>query len=147
VHLEREKRWEGTYVIATGAKDLEAQDAVAWYQELIEVEPSFRQVKDGLALRPLYQRVEPRVKAHIFVAAPALVLPRWLRRGLQAAEVALSAAAMTALSCVRPVTVRVHDSPRSGVRAASARAHPVLQALGISDLRPPTPPGAQPTVV
>jgi hypothetical protein len=148
VHLPPEKRLEGKYVIATGEKEMEAQDAVAWYKELIEVEQSFRQVKDVLALRPIYHQVEPRVKAHIFVAALALLLQRLLQRRLQEAGVAMSAAeAMTAVSCVRHVTFRVNDSPRSGVSAASARARQVLQALGISDLRPPTPPADQPTVV
>lgn len=148
VHLEREKRLEGKYVIATGEKDMEAQEAVAWYKELLEVEQSFRQVKDVLALRPIYHRVEPRVRAHIFVAALALLLQRLLQRRLDEAEVDLSAAeAMTAVSCVRHVTFRVNDGTRSGISAASARAQQVLRALEITELRPPPPPEGEPTVV
>ena len=44
------------------------------YKELTEVESGFRQLKDVMAMRPIYHQVEPRVKAHIFVAALALGL-------------------------------------------------------------------------
>jgi transposase len=148
VHLEREKRLEGKYVIATSEKDVGAQEAVSWYKELIEVEHSFRQVKDVLALRPIYHRMASRVKAHIFVAALALLLQRLLQRRLQEAGVTLSASeALTAVSSVRQVTFRVNETPRSGVSAANARAQQVLRALGITELRPPTPPADQPTVM
>jgi transposase len=148
VHLEREQRLEGKYVIATSEQDMEAQDAVAWYKELLEVEQSFRQVKDVLALRPIYHRVEPRVRAHIFVAALALLVQRLLQRRLEEADVEMSATeALEAVSCVRQVTFQVNDGQRSGVSAGSARAQQVLRALGISELRPPTPPRGQATVV
>ena len=44
-------------------------DAVALYKDLTEVESGFRQLKDVMALRPIYHQIEERVKAHIFVAA------------------------------------------------------------------------------
>ena len=42
---------------------------VAIYKDLSDVEQGFRQLKDVLAMRPIYHQIEPRVKAHIFVAA------------------------------------------------------------------------------
>ena len=74
VRLAAEKRLEGRYVIATTEKDITGPEAVAHYKQLTEVERSFRHLKDVLALRPIYHQVEPRVKAHIFVAALALLL-------------------------------------------------------------------------
>jgi len=68
-HLEREKRIEGKYVIATSETGLSVLDAVALYKDLTEVESGFRQLKDVMALRPIYHQIETRVKAHIFVAA------------------------------------------------------------------------------
>jgi transposase len=148
IHLEREKRLEGKYVVATSEKDIDAQGAVALYKQLTEVERSFRHLKDVLALRPLYHHVEPRVRAHIFVAALALLLQTLLERRLQEAEVDLSAPeALQAVATIRHVTFKLHAEQRSGVSAASARAHEVLVALNITNLRPPPAPTENPTVV
>jgi transposase len=146
--LEPEKRLEGKYVIATSEKDLDAQQAVALYKQLTEVERSFRHLKDILALRPIYHQVEARVKAHIFVAALALLLQTLLQQRLQEAKVNLSAPeALQTLTTIRHVTFKVNQEQRCGVSAASARAQQVLRALNITQLRPPTPPVEEPTVV
>jgi transposase len=147
VHLEREKRLEGKYVIATSEKDINPQEAVALYKQLTEVERSFRHLKDVLALRPIYHQVAPRVRAHIFVAALALLLQTLLDQRLQEADVDLSAPeALQAVETIRHVTFKIHQEHRSGVSAASARAHQVLKALDITDVRPPTAPAGDPTV-
>jgi len=91
LRLPSEKRLEGRYVIATGEKDIGLLDAVAWYKQLMDVERSFRNLKDVLALRPIYHQVEARVKAHIFVAALALLVQCLLERCLDDAGVDLSA--------------------------------------------------------
>jgi transposase len=148
IHLEREKRLEGKYVVATSEKNVDAQGAVALYKQLTEVERGFRHLKDVLALRPIYHQVEPRVRAHIFVAALALLLQTLLERRLQEADVDLSAPeALQAVEVIRHVTFKLHAEHRSGVSAASARAHEVLVALNITNLRPPPAPTEHPTVV
>ena len=70
-----------------------------------------------LALRPIYHQIEPRVKAHIFVAALALLVQRLLGRRLSEAGVDLSPErALQALSTVRRVTFRLEGQPaRRGV--------------------------------
>ena len=104
-HLEREKKIEGKYVIATSEKGLSVLDAVALSKELTAVESGFRQLKDVMALRPIDHQIESRVKAHIFVAALALLVQRLLGRRLQGAGVDLSPArALQALSTVRLVS-------------------------------------------
>ncbi|MGH7702153.1 MAG: IS1634 family transposase, partial [Gemmatimonadales bacterium] len=122
--------------------------AVAHYKELMEVERGFRSLQDVLALRPIDHRVAPRVKAHIFVAALALRLQRLLEKRLASARVTLSAAeALEALETVRVVTFRLPGQPpRQGISRGSPRAHQILKALGISQLRPPTPTGPETTV-
>jgi transposase len=147
VHLQREQRLEGKYVIATSEKDIDAQQAVALYKQLTDVERSFRHVKDVLALRPIYHQIELRVRAHIFVAALALLLQTLLDQRLQQADVDLSAVeALQAVQTIRHVTFNLGQEHRSGVSAPSSRAHQVLKALNITDLRPPTPPPGQHTV-
>src|SRR4051812_13195054 len=111
-HLGREKKIEGKYVIMTSEKGLSVLDAVALYKELTEVESGFRQLKDVMALRPIYHQIEQRVKAHIFVAALALLVQRLLGRRLQEAGVDLSPVrALEALSTVRLVTFRLEGQP------------------------------------
>ena len=148
-HLEREKRIEGIYVIATSEKGLSVVDAVAMYKDLTEVESGFRQLKDVMALRPIYHQVEPRVKAHIFVAALALLVQRLLGRRLKEAGVDLSPArAMQALSAVRLVIFRLEGQPeRRGMAGGFPDARLVLRALKLVDQRPPTPPEGEETVM
>jgi transposase len=148
VHFEREQRLEGRYVIATSETNLTALDAVALYKELTLVERGFRRMKDVLSLRPVYHQVEPRVKAHIFVAALGLLLQTFLQQRLKEAGVDLSAEeALQAVETVRHVRFTINDETRSGVSAANPRARQVLKALGITELRPPTPPEDEPTVL
>lgn len=146
--LEQEKRLEGKYVLLTSEADLRPLDAVAWYKQLTDVERSFRHLKDVLALRPIYHRVEPRVRAHIFVAALALLVQCLLGRRLKDAGVELSATqALEAVATIRYVTFKVDGQHRGGVTTGSTRGRAVLTALNISQLRPPTPPRDDQTVM
>jgi transposase len=148
-HLGREKKIEGKYVIMTSEKGLSVLDAVAMYKELTDVESGFRQLKDVMAVRPLYHRIEPRVKAHIFVAALALLVQRLLGRRLKEGEVDLSPdRAIQALSTVRLVTFRLEGQPeRRGVAGGCPDARLVLKALKLDGQRPPTPPEGEETVM
>lgn len=124
-------------------------DAVAMYKELTDVESGFRQLKDVMAMRPIYHQVEPRVKAHIFVAALALLVQRLLGRRLEEAGVDLSPArAMQALSTVRLVTFRLDgQGERRGLTGGCPDARLVLKALKLVDQRPPAPPEGEDTVM
>jgi transposase len=147
--LSREKKIEGKYVVSTVEKGLSILDAVATYKELTDVESGFRQLKDVLAMRPIYHQVEPRVKAHIFVAALALLVQRLLGRRLEGSAVDLSPSrAMQALSTVRLVSFRLEDQgERRGIAGGCPDARLVLKALKIIDQRPPAPPKGEETVM
>jgi transposase len=140
--LEHEKRIEGKYVIATAEKSLSVLEAVAIYKDLADIERGFRHLKDVLAMRPIYHQIEPRVRAHIFVAALALLVQRLLDRRLQEADAGFSSTrAMEALSTVRHVTFRVEgEAKRCGVAGGSPDARRALKALKVGELRPPVPP-------
>ena len=115
-------------------------EEVAIYKDLADVERGFRQLKDVLALRPIYHQVEPRVRAHIFVAALALLIQRLLDRRLREASIELSSIrAMETLSTVRHVEFRVDGKDkRCGIAGGSPYARRVLKTLKIR-LRPPLP--------
>ncbi len=147
--FDHEKNIEGKYVITTSEKNLSVLDAVALYKDLAEVEQGYRQLKDVLSMRPIYHRVEPRVKAHIFVATLALLIQRLMGRRLRDAGIDFSTdRAFQALCTVRQVTFRLPgDGTRSGVAGGSPDARRVLKALGVADLRPPSPPRGETTVM
>jgi len=148
-HYENEKRIEGKYIVATSEQELSVLDAVAMYKELTDVESGFRQLKDVMAMRPIYHQIETRVKAHIFVAALALLVQRLLGRRLQEAGVDLSPArAMQALMTVRLVTFRLKGQPEHrGLAGGSQDARRVLKALKLVGERPPAPPKGEETVM
>jgi transposase len=147
--LGREKKIEGKSVVMTREKGLSVLDAVALYKELTEVESGFRQLKDVMGLRPIYHQIEMRVKAHIFVAALALLMQRLLGRRLKEAGLDLSPRrAMQALSTIRVVTFCLEgETERRGVAGGCPDARQILKALKLVDQRPPTPPQGEETVM
>ncbi len=148
VNLPREKKYEGKYLIQTDQRAMTPLEAVAQYKELNEVERGFRSLKDPIGMRPIWHHHERRVRAHIFVAALAFLLERMLERALKDAGVSLSAqAALTALQTIRQVRFQVNGEERTGVTPGSPHARQVLRVLGITELRPPTPPAGTPATL
>ena len=146
--MPRETKYEGKYLIQTDQTNFTAQDAVAHYKQLGEVERGFRTLKDPIGMRPIWHRAERRVKAHIFVATLAFLLDRMLERALKDAGVAMSStAAWSALQTIRHVQFRVHGKRRNGVTPGSPRAREVLRALDLNETRPPTAPVGEPTTM
>ena len=149
IHLKREEAYEGKYVIQTEQPQLTPVEAVRIYKELSEVERAFATLKDVIELRPIYHRTDPRVEAHIFVAALAFLLHRTHEKKLKAAGLDLSATeALQALRTVRLVEFTLgRGQTKRSVTRGSARAATILAAVGITDLDPPTPPTRSRTVM
>jgi transposase len=147
--LKNETGIEGKYLIATSETTLSVVEVVSIYKELSDVEKGFRHLKDVLAVRPIYHQVEDRVKAHIFVAALALLVQRLLDRRLKQAGIEFSPErAIQALSTVRLVSVRLEDeAERRGVSGGCPDARRVLKALKLTDMKPPAPPKGEETVM
>jgi transposase len=147
--LGHETKIEGKYVILTSETGLSVLDAVAMYKELTDVERGFRQLKDVMALRPIYHQIEPRVKGHIFVAALALLVQRLLGRRLEEAGMDLSPVrALQALSTVRLVTFHLEgQGDRRGVAGGCPDARRILKALKLVGQQPPAPPEGDVTVM
>ena len=146
VHFEREKTLEGKYLIQTEEPQLGAVEAVQHYQDLMQVEQAFRDLKDVIEMRPIYHHTRRRVEAHIFVAALALLLKHALGRKLQQAGLDLSAEeALGALATVQLLDLELpQGESKRLVTRGSRRAQQVLQALGIRDRRPPGGPTKKP---
>lgn len=141
-NLPREKIYEGKYVIQTEEPHLNPIEAVQIYKSLSEVERAFRNLKDVIEMRPIYHQTGLRVEAHIFVAALAFLLQRALEKKLKAARLDISAPqALQALSTICVVDLDLgNGQTKRTVTRGSARCVPILAALDISHLEPPTPP-------
>jgi hypothetical protein len=81
--IEEEAALDGFYVLRTPvpASQLDAPGVVTAYKNLKYVERDFRHLKaDDLDLRPVYHRLEERVKAHVLICMLACYLAWHLRR-------------------------------------------------------------------
>jgi hypothetical protein len=81
--IEAEAGLDGIYVLRTPlpASDLDAPGAVTAYKNLAHLERDFRHIKaDDLDLRPIWHRLEERVKAHVLICMLACYLIWHLRR-------------------------------------------------------------------
>jgi hypothetical protein len=83
--IDAEARLDGIYVLRTSvpAGDLDAAGVVVAYKNLAHVERDFRTIKvDDLDLRPVFHRLEDRVRAHVLVCMLAAYLTWHLRHTL-----------------------------------------------------------------
>ena len=81
--IDAEAALDGFYVLRTPIPDseLDGPAVVAAYKNLKYVERDFRHIKsDDLDLRPVYHRLEERVKAHVLICMLACYLTWHLRR-------------------------------------------------------------------
>jgi hypothetical protein len=81
--IDAEARLDGIYVIRTPVPEAElgAADAVTAYKNLKYVERDFRHIKsDDLDLRPVFHRLEKRVRGHVLICMLAAYLTWHLRQ-------------------------------------------------------------------
>uniref|UniRef100_UPI001C9473E5 IS1634 family transposase n=1 Tax=Modestobacter marinus TaxID=477641 RepID=UPI001C9473E5 len=78
--IRAEARLDGKYLLVTSDPDLSAEDVALGYKNLLEAERGFRDLKSTLELRPVYHRLEPRIRAHVLLCWLALLLIRVAER-------------------------------------------------------------------
>lgn len=74
--IKAEQRLDGKYLLATSDPDITAEDAALGYKNLLEAERGFRDFKSELLLRPVFHRLEHRIRAHVLICWLALLLTR-----------------------------------------------------------------------
>src|SRR5215211_8494251 len=75
-----EERLDGKYLLATSDPDISAEDTALGYKNLLEAERGFRDMKTTLVLRPVFHRLERRIRAHVLICWLALLLTRVAER-------------------------------------------------------------------
>ena len=71
-----EENLDGKYLLRSADPHMTAEDIAAGCKQLLEVERGWRDMKSVLDLRPVYHRLEERIRAHVILCWLALLLIR-----------------------------------------------------------------------
>lgn len=74
--IKKDRKYDGKYLIKTSDDTLTAGDVALGYKQLVDIEAAFRTIKQELEIRPVYHRLEERIRAHILLCWLALLLVR-----------------------------------------------------------------------
>ena len=76
-------RFSGTYKLRSSRSDLSDKELWDIYNLLSNIEASFRSLKHELSLRPIYHRIDRRIRGHIFITVLAYHLLCVVQRKLR----------------------------------------------------------------
>ena len=74
--ISGEATLDGKYLLRCSDPTLPAEDIALGYKQLLQVERGWRDMKTTLELRPVYHRLEDRIRAHVILCWLALLLIR-----------------------------------------------------------------------
>lgn len=74
--IKAEANLDGKYLLRCSDPHLSAEDIALGYKQLLEVERGWRDMKQIIDLRPVYHRLEERIRAHVVLCWLALLLIR-----------------------------------------------------------------------
>ena len=74
--ITADTKLDGKYLLRTSDPHLSTEDTALGYKQLLEVERGWRDMKQVLDLRPVYHRLEDRIRAHVVPCWLALLLAR-----------------------------------------------------------------------
>jgi hypothetical protein len=136
--IAAEQRLDGKYLLSTSDPDLSAEDVALGYKNLLEAERGFRDLKSTLELRPVFHRVEPRIRAHVLLCWLALLLIRVAERrtGLTWRRIELELGRLHAVTLTGSAGTVVQTTPLTDVQAAILRACQVTPPPRVTTLHP-----------
>ncbi len=106
--LRQVRRREGRYLLRTNLTDADPVQLWNFYLQLVAVEEAFKNLKNDLALRPIYHQLDHRIEAHIFIAFLAYCLHITLGRRLYALAPGLTArSALEKFSAVQMIDLYI----------------------------------------
>jgi hypothetical protein len=127
-----EARLDGKYLLSTSDPELGAEEVALGYKNLLEAERGFRDLKSTLLLRPVFHRLEDRIRAHVLLCWLALLLIRVAERRSQTTwrQIAAELRRVHAVELCGPAGSVVQTTPLTSEQAA------ILSACGVA--RPPS---------
>ena len=129
---------DGKYLLTTSDPDLSAEDIALGYKNLLEAERGFRDMKSTLDLRPVFHRLEPRIRAHVLLCWLALLLIRVAERrtGLTWRRIAIELGRVHAVTLTGPAGSVVHVTPLNTAQAGILRDCQVPPPATVTALHP-----------
>ncbi|MCA1677617.1 MAG: IS1634 family transposase [Actinobacteria bacterium] len=134
--IKAEARLDGKYLLSTSDPNLSAEDVALGYKNLLEAERGFRDLKSTIELRPVFHRLEHRIRAHILLSWLALLLIRVAERQIAQTwrRIAIEMQRLHHVTLTGPTgtlqqTTRITDAQRQILTAASVAAPPRITAL------------------
>ena len=134
--IKAEKRLDGKYLLSTSDPDLSAEDVALGYKNLLEAERGFRDLKTTIELRPVFHRLEHRIRAHVLLSWLALLLIRIAERqtGQTWRTIAHELQRLHLVTLTGPTgtlqqTTRITDAQRAILAATAVTAPPRITAL------------------
>ena len=81
--IENEALYDGMYAVTTDLLDDDVKDILKVSEGRWEIEECFRIMKTDFEARPIYLQEDMRIKAHFLICFLALVIYRYLEKGLE----------------------------------------------------------------
>ncbi len=136
--VKAEERLDGKYLIATSDPPISAEDAALGYKNLLEAERGFRDLKSSLLLRPVFHRLEHRIRAHVLLCWLALLLTRVAERrtGMTWRRIAIELGRIHAITLTGTAGTAVHTTPLTATQAGILRDCQVTPPPRITTLDP-----------
>ena len=78
--LKRDYNLMGYYTLATSEINMDDQEIIKTYGNLVEIEEQFRVMKSTLETRPIYVRTKEHIIAHLTICTIALIITRLIQK-------------------------------------------------------------------
>ncbi|RFU20484.1 IS1634 family transposase [Geodermatophilus marinus] len=141
-----EAKLDGKYLLRCSDPTMTAEDIALGYKQLVSVERGWRDLKTHLELRPVYHRLEHRIRAHVLLCWLALLLVRIV-------ETHTGRTWATVREDLHDLQVGLFTGPAGTFTQTSEPTAATKRLLAALDVAPPkkilqltpaTPPGQQP---
>jgi transposase len=135
--VKTEERLDGKYLIATSDPHISTEDTALGYKNLLEAERGFRDLKSSL-LRPIFHRLEHRIRAHVLLCWLALLLVRVAERrtGMTWRRINTELSRVHAVTLTGSVGTAVHTTPLTTVQVGILRDCQVPPPATVTALNP-----------
>ncbi len=136
--IAAEAKLDGKFLLSTSDPDLSAEDVALGYKNLLEAERGFRDLKTTIELRPIFHRLEHRIRAHVLIAWLALLLIRVAERqtGQTWRRVALELGRLHLVTLTGPAGTVQQTTVLTGAQAGIFTAASVKPPPRVTALQP-----------
>lgn len=121
--IAHDAAWDGLHAIVTNDHTSSAKELLSRYRRLWVIEESFRTLKNGLAVRPIYHFKPERIAAHIGLCYLAFALSRHAQQRIKLAQGAISLERIRAALHGVQASIVQHKTTQAKYRLPSAFSH------------------------